>query len=158
MAFFTPPRALAPSLFLLVLLLICPPSFALIKSHMRSPATLRLRTESALLPLPPKSCETDDPLAGLEQLAGPDVQGDRGRWEDWLQELKTWRAQVRQSMGYSDERYSLFPWTQRNFVSPQMHAFDAAFYTQRHGYTPEAWLDGLLQRYGGVDSLLLWVT
>jgi len=26
------------------------------------------------------------------------------------------------------------------------------------GYTPEAWLDGLLQRYGGVDSLLLWVT
>jgi hypothetical protein len=61
-------------------------------------------------------------------------------------------------MGYSDERYALFPWTQRNFISPQMHAFDAAFYTQQDGYTPEAWLDGLLQRYGGVDSLLLWVT
>ena len=29
---------------------------------------------------------------------------------------------------------------------------------QRDGYTPEAWLDSMLQRYGGVDSLLLWVT
>jgi len=97
-------------------------------------------------------------LAGLEQLAGPDAQGNRSAWEEWLQELKVWRTQVHEAMSYSDERYAHRPWTQRNFVSPQMHPFDLAFYTKGKGYTVDEWLDGLLQRYGGIDSLLLWVT
>jgi hypothetical protein len=97
-------------------------------------------------------------LAGLEQLAGPDAQGNRSAWEEWLQELKVWRTQVHEAMSYSDERYAHRPWTQRNFVSPQMHPFDLAFYTQGKGYTVDEWLDGVLQRYGGIDSLLLWVT
>jgi hypothetical protein len=140
----------------LALLLLCDLSAGL--AAQRAVSHANALPSNSLLPLPPKSCQTDDPLAGLEQLAGPDVQGNYSVWEEWLQELKIWRTQVRESMSYSDERYALHPWTQRNFVSPQMHPFDAAFYTQGAGYTPEAWLHGLLQRYGGVDSVLLWVT
>ena len=154
-------RTLVPALKLLTLLLVLSPSAVLAARHARSPATIlhpRPHWHAAPLPLPPKSCQSDDLRAGLETLAGPDVQGNRSAWEQWLRELATWRVQVRESMSYSDERYALHPWTQRNIVAPQMHAFDGAFYTRAKGYTPEAWLDGLLQRYGGVDSLLLWVT
>ncbi len=143
-------------LMLLTLLLVCDLSAGLAAhpalSHATSP------TRNSCRPLPPKPGQTDDPLAGLEQLAGPGVQGNYSAWEAWLHELKIWRTQVREAMSYSDERFALHPWTQRNFVSPQMHPFDAAFYTRDKGYTLEAWLGGLLQRYGGVDSLLLWVT
>jgi hypothetical protein len=125
-------RAFVLPVMLLALLLIDSPSVAFALRHTRSPATLHPlpRAGNIRLPLPPKSCETDDPLAGLEQLAGPDVQGDRSRWEMWLQELKTWRSQVHQLMEYSDARYALFPWTQRNLVAPQMHPFDQKFFTQ----------------------------
>ncbi len=145
----------SPLMLLVLLLLVCDLSAGLAGPRALSDANPHPRF---LLPLPPKPCQTDDLLGGLEQLAGPEVQGNHSAWEEWLQELKTWRTQVHESMSYSDQRFALHPWTQRNFVSPQMHPFDAAFYTQGKGYTPEAWLDGLLQRYGGIDSLLLWVT
>jgi hypothetical protein len=144
------------SKMLLFLLLICNMSVGLATHRALFQASRQPR--NILLPLPPKPCQTDEPIAGLEQLAGPDEHGNHSAWDEWLHELKIWRTQVHESMSYSDQRFALHPWTQRNFVSPQMHPFDAAFYTQGKGYTPEAWLDGLLQRYGGVDSLLLWVT
>ena len=112
---------------------------------------------SGCLPAP-KFCESDFWLFQLEQLAGPEVQGNFSAWQDWLRDLGEYRKQVLRAISYSDERYARNSWTQMNFVSPQMHPFDLAFYTPGQGFTPEAWLDGITQRYGGVDSLLLWVT
>ena len=161
-------RTCTVTCLLLLLLLVCPPSAALLSRHARPPSPTLPHPSLApvhssysghpLLPLPPKPCQTDDLLGGLEQLAGPDAQGNRSAWQLWLQQLKVWRTQVHEAMSYSDSHYAHRNWTQRNLVSPQMHAFDAGFYTVGKGYTPEAWLDGLLQRYGGIDSLLLWVT
>jgi hypothetical protein len=77
---------------------------------------------------------------------------------EWLQEMDVYRARVLRAVSYSDQLYAQFLWTQTNFVSPQMHPFELASYSPGKGYTPEAWLDGVTQRYGGVDSVLLWVT
>jgi hypothetical protein len=106
----------------------------------------------------PKACESDFWLFQLEQLAGPDVHGNMSFWREWLQELDLYRTRVHQSISYSNKLYARVPWTQNNFVSPQMHPFELSFYNPDHGFTPETWLDGVTQRYGGIDSVLLWVT
>ena len=49
-------------------------------------------------------------------------------------------------------------WTQTNYVSPQMHAFDRLFYDPAVGYTVDKYLADVEKRYGGVDSILLWPT
>jgi len=80
-------------LMLLVLLLVCDLSAGLAARALSHADPHTLNPKPFLLPLP-KPCQTDDLLGGLEQLAGPDVQGDHSAWEEWLQELKTWRTQV----------------------------------------------------------------
>ena len=106
----------------------------------------------------PKFCDSDFWLYQLEQLAGPEKQGNLSAWMHWLQDLDDYRTRVHRAISYSDEHYARNPWTQMNFISPQMHPFDLAFYNPSKGYTPESWLDGVTQLYGGVDSVLLWVT
>ena len=49
-------------------------------------------------------------------------------------------------------------WTQTNFVSPQMHPYDRTFYDPAVGYTVDKYLADVEERYGGVDSILLWPT
>lgn len=48
---------------------------------------------------------------------------------------------------------------QSGYVEPQVHPFDRFFYNRSsHSYTVERFLDDLNDRYGGVDSILLWPT
>ena len=50
-------------------------------------------------------------------------------------------------------------WTATNYVQPQMHPFDKLFYDPvARNYTVDKWLDDVEQRYGGVDSVLIWPT
>ena len=45
------------------------------------------------------------------------------------------------------------------YVEPQVHPFDRFFYNRSsHSYTVERFLDDLTDRYGGVDSILIWPT
>ena len=45
------------------------------------------------------------------------------------------------------------------YVQPQMHPFDRFFYDRAsHSYTVDRWLDDVQERYGGIDSVLVWPT
>ena len=49
-------------------------------------------------------------------------------------------------------------WTQTSYIQPQSHTFDRFFYDDNLGqYTVSKWLKDL-DRYGGIDSVLLWPT
>ena len=77
----------------------------------------------------------------------------------WLTDLKTWRTERLTRMGYDDAQYRRpeLLWSQRNFIQPQMMAEDRYFYdpaTRR--YTVDRYLDDVDQRYGGIDSVLIW--
>jgi iron(II)-dependent oxidoreductase len=82
-----------------------------------------------------------------------------GEHEAWLNDLRQWRRERLIRMGYDDAEYRRpeLLWTQRNFIQPQMMAEERYFYDPAAGkYTVDRYLDDLDQRYGGVDSVLIW--
>lgn len=77
----------------------------------------------------------------------------------WLKDLQQWRREKRIRIGFEDSQYKRpeFLWTQRNFVSPQAMVEDRYFYDPAaRRYTVDRFLNDLDQRYGGIDSVLLW--
>lgn len=83
----------------------------------------------------------------------------QGQYPAWLQAMQQWRNTQRASMGYDDAQYRRpeLRWTQRDFVQTQAMVEDRFLYdpaTRR--YTAKRFLDDLRQRYGGIDSVLLW--
>jgi len=99
--------------------------------------------------------------------AAPDWLQDLNAWKAdppsdqkaWLKDMKVWRAERLKRMGYEDSLYRRpeFGWVQRNFVHTQMMVEDRYFYDPATGkYTVDRYLDDLVQRYGGIDSVLIW--
>jgi len=79
----------------------------------------------------------------------------------WLSDIRHWRTEHYIRMGYQDSAYSqeTLRWTQSSFVQPQMMVHDRYFYDLRAGhYTVDRYLEDLLRRYGGIDSVLIWHT
>ena len=79
----------------------------------------------------------------------------------WLSLMRTFRAKCREEIGYNGSIYedARLQWTQRNWVSPQMHPYDRTFYNETlHSYTVQTYLADVRARYGGVDSILIWPT
>lgn len=98
--------------------------------------------------------DTQYPADG-SQLPGP----GSGEHQAWLNDLRQWRRERLIRMGYDDAEYRRpeLLWTQRNFIQPQMMAEERYFYDPAAGrYTVGRYLDDLKQRYGGVDSVLIW--
>lgn len=109
------------------------------------------------------------------QIAGPD-QDDRGEpdwlarmnnWRRdpagthaaWLRAMQAWREAERRRIGFDDAQYRRpeLQWTQRSFVQPQVMVEDRLLYDPvKRVYTVSRLLDDLRQRYGGIDSVLLW--
>jgi len=90
------------------------------------------------------------------QIPGPATQADFAKW---LADVKHWRMERRIRMGYEDSEYSRpqLVWTQSCFIQPQMMIHDRYFYDPVAGhYTIDRYLDDLEQRYGGIDSVLIW--
>lgn len=90
-----------------------------------------------------------------------------GKWKidvnsyaaSWREELSTWRHEHKIRMGYDDSQYAReeLKWAQRNFVHTQMMVEDRYFYDPVAGeYTVDRYLDDLISRYGGIDSVLIW--
>jgi hypothetical protein len=89
------------------------------------------------------------------QFPGPPA----GEREAWLRDLRQWRHERLIRMGYDDKEYRRpeLLWSQRNFIQPQMMAEERFFYDTEAGkYTVDRYLDDVTQRYGGIDSVLIW--
>ena len=77
----------------------------------------------------------------------------------WLAGVKQWRHEHLLRIGYDDANYRRpeLQWAQRNFVQAQMMVEDRYFYDAVTGsYTVDRYLDDLEQRFGGIDSVLIW--
>ena len=109
-----------------------------------------------------------------EQIPGPDcapvMQWDSpgkprictaGAVDQWLADIKHWRMEHYIRMGYESAEYDRpdLKWTQSSFIQPQMMVHDRYFYdVKAHRYTVDRYLDDLVARYGGIDSVLVWHT
>ncbi|SEP21119.1 formylglycine-generating enzyme family protein [Amycolatopsis saalfeldensis] len=92
------------------------------------------------------------------RIAGPGKPSDATAW---LAAMRQWRTGRRAQLGYDDRNYRRpeLAWAQRNPVQPQMMVHDLDFYDRATGrYTVDKYLAGLRQRYGGIDSVLVWPT
>jgi gamma-glutamyl hercynylcysteine S-oxide synthase len=82
-----------------------------------------------------------------------------GTADDWLRDLRDWRREHLVRIGYDDANYRRpeLQWAQRNFVHAQMMVEDRFFFDAATGqYTVDRYLDDLTQRFGGLDSVLIW--
>jgi formylglycine-generating enzyme required for sulfatase activity len=80
---------------------------------------------------------------------------------EWLRDITHWRAERLIRVGFDDSLYRdpALLWTQSSFVQPQMMVHDRKFYdTSTRKYTVDRYLDDVDQRYGGIDSVLIWHT
>ena len=79
--------------------------------------------------------------------------------QSWLADIRAWRAERLVRIGYNDSEYRRpeFQWAQRNFISPQVMVEDRYLYDPTSNqYTVERYLKDLDERYGGIDSVLIW--
>jgi iron(II)-dependent oxidoreductase len=94
--------------------------------------------------------------SGGETFSGPVSSDDR---DAWLASLKQWRLEQKARINYDDSIYNRpeLAWTRRNYVQSQMMVEDRYFYDAAAGrYTVDRYLDDVDQRYGGIDSVLIW--
>jgi len=83
----------------------------------------------------------------------------KGSSDAWRHGLKIWRNEHLIRIGYDDSEYCReeFEWAQRNYVHTQMMVEDRYFYDPvAREYTIDRYLDDLEERFGGIDSVLLW--
>ncbi len=79
--------------------------------------------------------------------------------QSFLDALHYWRKARRIYIGYDDSRYDApaLQWTQSSFIQPQAMVEDRYLYDPAAGkYTVDRYLADVDQRYGGIDSILLW--
>jgi iron(II)-dependent oxidoreductase len=108
-----------------------------------------------------------------QQIPGPKCLERKGAWEggsqacspedhaQWLSDVTHWRKERLIRIGYDGSRYDLpaLRWTQSSFIQPQMMAHDRFFYDPAsRRYTVGRYLDDTVQRYGGIDAVLIWPT
>ena len=77
----------------------------------------------------------------------------------WRDAFRVWKREHLVRIGYNDLQYQRedLKWSQRNFVHVQMMAEDRFFYDPAtRQYTVDKYLDDLVRRYGGIDSVLIW--
>ena len=98
-------------------------------------------------------------MARMYGQAGPSLYGaPTNGFQDWYDSIQADKASVLKTIDYKGGVFDKMPWTQTNYIQTQMMPFDRKFYDPVRGYTVDIFLDDLKQRYGGVDSILLWPT
>jgi iron(II)-dependent oxidoreductase len=108
-----------------------------------------------------------------QQIPGPKCLETHGAWEGesvpctpedhqrWLADVTHWRNERRIRIGYDGSRYDspAQRWTQSSFIQPQMMVHDRFFFdSAAHRYTVDRYVDDTIQRYGGIDAVLIWPT
>ena len=143
------------------------------RSRTTPPAFLTASLALALASLTTLAQDTQYPARG-QQIPVPDCLNLHNAWEGvltagcspythdrWIADLQHWRSERRIRIAYDPTRYTLpaLQWTQSSFIQPQMMVQDRNFYDPVAGhYTVDRYLDDLEQRYGGIDSVLIWAT
>jgi formylglycine-generating enzyme required for sulfatase activity len=82
-----------------------------------------------------------------------------GIHERFLEVLRHWRTERKIYTGYDDSRYTwpALQWTHSSFIQPQTIVEDRYLYDPIAGkYTVDRYLDDVIRRYGGIDSILIW--
>jgi formylglycine-generating enzyme required for sulfatase activity len=80
-------------------------------------------------------------------------------YDAWRKDLLNWRDQTRDRVGYDDALYRRPEglWAQSSFMQAQMMVEERYFYDPVAGkYTVDRYLDDLVKRFGGIDSVLIW--
>jgi formylglycine-generating enzyme required for sulfatase activity len=80
---------------------------------------------------------------------------------EFMDVINHWREVRRIYIGYDGSRYDIpaLRWAQSSFIQPQTMVEDRYLYNPIEGrYTVERYLADVEQRYGGIDSILLWPT
>jgi formylglycine-generating enzyme required for sulfatase activity len=137
------------------------------------PRTIALGILAAALTLAASAQDTQYPPKG-EQIPPPDCMNMHHAWEGaaqlpcspnaherWLKDIRHWRDERRIRTAYDPARYDqpALRWAQSSFIQPQMMVQDRYFYDPVAGrYTVDRYLDDLVKRYGGIDSVLIWST
>ena len=118
-----------------------------------------------LLTLLPSSATKQITLPGggkTELLPGP---ANSTIYNSWLKEMLNWRTTTRTKLNISQNATSTiaatFPtvvkWATETIVQPQVHVYDRYIYNDTSGkFTVDAYLKDVTERYGGIDSVLLW--
>jgi formylglycine-generating enzyme required for sulfatase activity len=79
--------------------------------------------------------------------------------QSFIDALRYWRKARRIYVGYDGSRYDApeLRWTQSSFIQPQAMVEDRYLYDPAAGkYSVDRYLADVDQRYGGIDSILLW--
>jgi hypothetical protein len=114
----------------------------------------KYRAKNQLIPAP-------DCLTAKGAWQGGSVPCSAAIHEEWLKDIRHWRDERKIRIGYDGSRYALpaLQWMQRSFIQPQMMVQDRYFYDPVAGrYTVDRYLADLEDRYGGIDSVLIWPT
>ena len=92
------------------------------------------------------------------QQTGPTSKSAQPQWLlDFQQDRDDWHERINYQGGVFNR--SELVWTQRSYIQPQMHPYDRYFYDETSGnYTVQRYLDDVKDRYGGIDSMLMWPT
>jgi hypothetical protein len=111
-----------------------------------------------LQPVP--GVHADAPVFSVDKGAGVILAAPYGMaHEDWLATLKNWRDAQKSAMKFDGSIYSRpeLLWAQRDYVQPQMMVEERYFYDPvNRKCTVDRYLDDLVARYGGIDSVLIW--
>lgn len=97
----------------------------------------------------------------LDEFKADSADCPPGTHEEWLKDITHWRSERRIRIGYDGSRYEnpALQWSQSSFMQPQMMVQERYFYDPIAGkYTVDRYLDDLDNRYGGIDSVLIWPT
>lgn len=91
-----------------------------------------------------------------QQFPGPPTKSDTA---EWLREMQRYREERRVRAGLNGKLYDRpeLEWAQSSFIQPQVMVEDRYLYDPAaRRYTVDRFLADLDNRYGGVDSVLLW--
>ncbi|GMH92158.1 hypothetical protein TrVE_jg8931 [Triparma verrucosa] len=98
-----------------------------------------------------------------DQLLPPPYEGQNH--SEYISSLRLFRESCLRASGYTESKgdglYSRpeLKWTQDAYMQPQSHMYDRFLFDPvEQKFTPERFLEDLNERYGGIDSVLLWPT
>lgn len=100
------------------------------------------------------------PLFQVNMLAPP-VDFRQETLGHWHTSIERWRDDMRAAIRYNGSIYDVpgLRWTRTSYIQPQVHVYDRYVYDHESGqYTVGRYLNDVHERYGGVDSVLLWPT